>query len=244
MPNDFNTFYGELRMLTMRLRRAQRDESMTPTQIRDLEKKANALIDGYSGDWLHYADASYDACTSTESAFMREHNRAMVGLMALEARRPGEQSITRDELVRRLRDLKETFIRLDRTIPTRVQTYMGSYAANLAYIEEELAGLAPAAAEGRAENSGCYLATAVYGSYDCEPLWTLRRYRDEGLAKTAAGRAFIHCYYATSPAFVRTLGRVHAVQAPIRALLNIWVSRLEARGYASQPYADPDSTAA
>ncbi len=26
------------------------------------------------------------------------------------------------------------------------------------------------------ESSGCYIATAVYGSYDCPPVWTLRRF--------------------------------------------------------------------
>ena len=27
-------------------------------------------------------------------------------------------------------------------------------------------------------SGGCYVATAVYGSYDCPQVWTLRRYRD------------------------------------------------------------------
>ncbi|NLX93020.1 MAG: hypothetical protein GXZ02_03995, partial [Clostridiales bacterium] len=39
---------------------------------------------------------------------------------------------------------------------------------------------------------GCYVATAVYGSYDCPQVWTLRRYRDYTLAETWYGRAFIH----------------------------------------------------
>ncbi len=33
-------------------------------------------------------------------------------------------------------------------------------------------------------NSGCYIATAVYGSYDCPEVWVLRRYRDYKLSKT------------------------------------------------------------
>ena len=49
--------------------------------------------------------------------------------------------------------------------------------------------------------NGCYIATAVYGSYDCPEVWTLRRYRDNELAKTWYGRAFIHSCYAISPTF-------------------------------------------
>jgi len=32
--------------------------------------------------------------------------------------------------------------------------------------------------------SGCYIATSVYGSYDCPQVWTLRRYRDYNLSNT------------------------------------------------------------
>ena len=41
---------------------------------------------------------------------------------------------------------------------------------------------------------GCYGVTAVYGSYDCLQVWTLRRYRDNDLAATWYGRMFIHTY--------------------------------------------------
>jgi hypothetical protein len=51
-------------------------------------------------------------------------------------------------------------------------------------------------------SGGCYVATAVYGSYDCPQVWTLRRYRDNQLAKTWYGRLFIHTYYAISPTFL------------------------------------------
>ncbi len=49
----------------------------------------------------------------------------------------------------------------------------------------ELAGL---------KKQGCYVATAVYGSYDCPEVWTLRRYRDNTLAETWYGRVFIKLY--------------------------------------------------
>lgn len=57
------------------------------------------------------------------------------------------------------------------------------------------------------DDSGpCYVATAVYGSYDCPQVWTLRRYRDYTLAETWYGRAFIRTYYAISPTLVKWFG--------------------------------------
>ena len=55
----------------------------------------------------------------------------------------------------------------------------------------------------RMAKSGCYVATCVYGSYDCPEVWTLRRYRDEHLAKSVFGRVFIRCYYSISPCIVK-----------------------------------------
>ena len=50
---------------------------------------------------------------------------------------------------------------------------------------------------------GCYIATAVYGSYDCPEVWVLRRYRDFVLAKSGPGCVFIRFYYALSPVLVK-----------------------------------------
>jgi len=36
---------------------------------------------------------------------------------------------------------------------------------------------------GSNSSAGCYIATAVYGSYNCPEVWTLRRYRDIKLKK-------------------------------------------------------------
>ena len=48
----------------------------------------------------------------------------------------------------------------------------------------------------RMAKSGCYVATAVYGSYDCPEVWTLRRFRDNYLDNYLLGRMFIKLYYA------------------------------------------------
>lgn len=56
------------------------------------------------------------------------------------------------------------------------------------------------------KSGGCYVATAVYGSYDCPEVWTLRRFRDSTLASTWYGLLFTKTYYAVSPTLVRWFG--------------------------------------
>ncbi len=85
---------------------------------------------------------------------------------------------------------------------------------------------------------GCYVATAVYGSYDCPEVWTLRRFRDYDLAETWYGRTFVRGYYAVSPFFVRHFGETKWFKKMWRGKLDRMVSRLQAKGYESTPYED------
>lgn len=45
----------------------------------------------------------------------------------------------------------------------------------------------------------CFVATAVYGSWNAPQLDTLRRYRDQVLQNTPEGRRLIECYYRYGP---------------------------------------------
>ncbi len=85
---------------------------------------------------------------------------------------------------------------------------------------------------------GCYIATAVYGSYDCPEVWTLRRYRDKKLAKTLFGRAFIRIYYAISPTLVKYFGKKPWFNRLFKRRLDRMVARLNAQGFDSTPYDD------
>lgn len=87
-------------------------------------------------------------------------------------------------------------------------------------------------------SGGCYIATAAYGSYDCPQVWVLRRYRDNRLAKSAAGRAFIKCYYAISPKLVKWFGGFEIINEANRFWLNRLVAKLQREGYADSPYLD------
>lgn len=90
------------------------------------------------------------------------------------------------------------------------------------------------------KKSGCYVATAVYGSYDCPQVWTLRRFRDGRLAATRPGRAFIRLYYAVSPTLVRWFGETTWFKALWKAPLDRLVRRLRAQGVEDTPYQDQD----
>ena len=90
------------------------------------------------------------------------------------------------------------------------------------------------------KKSGCYVATAVYGSYDCPQVWTLRRYRDFTLARTWHGRAFVRLYYAVSPTLVKWFGNTAWFKKLWRGKLDRMVGKLQAEGFESTPYKDKE----
>ena len=85
---------------------------------------------------------------------------------------------------------------------------------------------------------GCYVATAVYGSYDCPQVWTLRRYRDFTLAESWLGRLFIFLYYAISPTLVRWFGETRWFKNMWKPKLDRMVKRLNEEGVADTRYQD------
>ena len=96
----------------------------------------------------------------------------------------------------------------------------------------------PSNGQSSGNSDGCYVATAVYGSYDCPEVWTLRRFRDQYLRKTSLGRAFVKFYYAVSPSLVRRFGEASLFRRTVRKLLDSFVSKLHARGFEDGPYND------
>ena len=88
------------------------------------------------------------------------------------------------------------------------------------------------------KSGGCYVATAVYGSYDCPEVWTLRRYRDNTLAATWYGRTFIRTYYAISPTLVKWFGSAEWFKKMWQGKLDRMVEKLQSEGVESTPYED------
>ena len=83
-----------------------------------------------------------------------------------------------------------------------------------------------AAPEVPKKKEGCYIATAVYGSYDAPEVRTLRRFRDETLKKSAAGRMFIRVYYRFSPPIAQRLKNATKVNRLVRRMLDGFVEKL------------------
>lgn len=65
----------------------------------------------------------------------------------------------------------------------------------------------------------CFIATAAYGSKDQTQVKTLRRFRDEVLMPTAAGRLFVQGYYAVSPPIADSIRDSQTLKAMTRAAL-------------------------
>lgn len=87
-------------------------------------------------------------------------------------------------------------------------------------------------------DEGCYVATCVYGSYDCPEVWTLRRFRDNTLAASRLGRAFIKLYYAVSPTIVKKYGKTTWFKQFWKSILDKLVHRLNRKGVEDTPYKD------
>lgn len=88
------------------------------------------------------------------------------------------------------------------------------------------------------KSGGCYVATCVYGSYDCPPVWTLRRFRDNVLSDNVFGRMFIRIYYAVSPTIVKMFGEYEWFHKMWRKFLDKMVLKLKQNGLEETPYND------
>ncbi len=80
---------------------------------------------------------------------------------------------------------------------------------------------------GSSTSSGCYIATMAYGSYDHPQVRVLRNFRDEILAKSFLGRAFIRTYYFVSPKLVSLLKNHQVVNTILRKSLNQFIKIIQ-----------------
>ena len=76
-------------------------------------------------------------------------------------------------------------------------------------------------------SEGCYVATCVYGSYDCPEVWTLRLFRDNTLSKSWYGKAFISFYYAVSPCIVKHFGEMRWFNNLWKPILDKIVTKMQ-----------------
>ena len=88
------------------------------------------------------------------------------------------------------------------------------------------------------KSNGCYVATCVYGSYDCPEVWTLRRFRDYVLKESIPGRLFIKSYYTVSPTVVKLFGKDKWFHKLFKTTLDKFVIKLQKDGIKDTPYKD------
>lgn len=68
----------------------------------------------------------------------------------------------------------------------------------------------------QAQSSGaCFIATAASGGPHSSEVEALTRFRDEALARTAAGRAFVRQYYRKSPPVAACIHRYPSLKTPV-----------------------------
>lgn len=90
--------------------------------------------------------------------------------------------------------------------------------------------------EIKKRDNGCYVATSIYGSYNCPEVWTLRRFRDDTLENSFYGRLFIKIYYAVSPTVVKYFGDTKVFKNFFKPRLDKLVNKLQEEGVESTYY--------
>lgn len=76
-------------------------------------------------------------------------------------------------------------------------------------------------------SSGCFIATAAWGSPWGREVTSLRRFRDQVLLKSTAGRLFVSGYYKLSPPLAQMIARHDRCRALVRWLLTPFVAIAE-----------------
>ena len=125
--------------------------------------------------------------------------------------------------------------------PCRALDYYTNWGAAIDENRALLAGKEPSRSSTESSSGaegGCYVATCVYGSYDCPEVWTLRRYRDYTLDESWLGRLSVKIYYAVSPIMVRWFGKTTWFKKMWKPFLDKMVANLQARGVEDTPYVD------
>jgi hypothetical protein len=74
--------------------------------------------------------------------------------------------------------------------------------------------------------SGCFIATAVYQSYDAPEVMILRKFRDNVLNRNFFGKAFISVYYLMSPPMAEFLKTHKGLRLNIKKILDMVIKKI------------------
>jgi len=119
--------------------------------------------------------------------------------------RAGEASGTVNLVLDRLADFQEG----QQALKTKIRTAL-AYPIFMFFIGSGVLG------GGESSSSGCFIATAAYGSYFEKHVQILRNFRDAYLLTNDWGRAFVGFYYRHSPAIADVIAKHGALRATVR----------------------------
>lgn len=121
----------------------------------------------------------------------------------------------------------------------RVRAYnpLAGYSAYCA----EVAATRPAPSQ----SSGCFIATAAWGSPLAAEVASLRAFRDRVLLESGGGRLFVAAYYRLSPSLAASIAENDTVRGAVRTLLYplVWLARAVTPGEANAMGSRPATVA-
>ena len=93
------------------------------------------------------------------------------------------------------------------------------FSSEVSYTVPGGAATASPRSDAGSGGSGCFVATAAYGSPFCPEVEALRHFRDACLLTNAPGRAFVKFYYEVSPKIADVIRERESLKAMTRFLL-------------------------
>lgn len=75
--------------------------------------------------------------------------------------------------------------------------------------------------------SGCFIATAIYGSESAAEVLLLREFRDKFLQSSAFGRSFVSEYYRIAPRIASLITALPLLKSPFKLFISIAIKMIE-----------------
>lgn len=230
------------------LKRAQSLFSIINGRVRDTAAIKDALT---QLRWNAPAGAS-QRINAADSSTVNTLNKLNGSALLLKISVPTEKIMENSEYQKLVLELCNQCVRYINGLQDRYAIYSANFSedARKAHKAELImleTGLTPEdsksipnfeAASTNTSSGGCYIATCVYGSYDCPQVWTLRRFRDNILDESWYGRLFIKCYYATSPSLVKWFGNTVWFKRLWKCSLDALIKKLHQKGVPDTFYHD------
>ena len=113
----------------------------------------------------------------------------------------------------------------DRRKEKMVKLWMREFGIN----KNEIRSVPQAASYGGSPSSGCFIATAAYGTPFAEEIDVLRNWRDDFLEASYPGRLFIRTYYSLSPPVADNISESDGKRRIVRTALGPIVKVLKDR---------------